>query len=568
MHFDDRLATVLRQRPTGDTIARAQYRQLVDLLGSLSVAADGPNVSSGYLRLAELGTRVDVQSRVRALQDSSLRLRNPRVVALLAQSEPSVAAAAIGAARMEEEEWLDLVPALPVRARGILRHRRDLGPRVEERLAQLGVIDRGLPPVPEADAVGTGADILELDASTTVPEEPEAEPAPEPEKEPEQIGAIVRRIEEFRKSRPTQPEPESGPADPTLPFGEGLEDTRLKRSESFDFTTDAEGRIEFASAPVAPMVVGLRLGQREEDSAWAGPRSIAAAIQHRQPINRARITVAGAPAITGEWQIDALPRFDEFTGRFTGYSGRARRPTEDASALATAPSEADRMRQILHELRTPVGAIQMSAEVIQQQLYGPTPHEYRALAASIASDTARILAGFEEMERLAKLEAGVMEIESGESDIAACLCRTVEQLKAHTDPRKSGFELDLPGHAMPAPIDPVELERLVWRLLAGMAGAAAPSEALAVRCYTELGSNVVALALPASLANLDDDALFHAKADDRPQALSAGMFGLGFTLRLVRTEANAAGGSLARRDGALVLSLPGLTSPSANLSQE
>ena len=58
---------------------------------------------------------------------------------------------------------------------------------------------------------------------------------------------------------------------------------------------------------------------------------------------------------------------------------------------------------MLHELRTPVNAIQGFAEVIQQQLFGPTPHEYRALAAGIAGDAARILSAFEELDRLAGL---------------------------------------------------------------------------------------------------------------------------------------------------------------------
>ena len=51
----------------------------------------------------------------------------------------------------------------------------------------------------------------------------------------------------------------------------------------------------------------------------------------------------------------------------------------------TATSEAgDRMRQLLHELRTPAGAIQGFAELIQQQMFGSAPNEYRALAAAVS----------------------------------------------------------------------------------------------------------------------------------------------------------------------------------------
>jgi hypothetical protein len=33
MHFDDRLATVLRHRAAGERAAKTQFRQLLDLLG-------------------------------------------------------------------------------------------------------------------------------------------------------------------------------------------------------------------------------------------------------------------------------------------------------------------------------------------------------------------------------------------------------------------------------------------------------------------------------------------------------------------------------------------------------
>ena len=54
MHFDDRLATVLRQPATGEVIARIQYRQLLDRLGTLPVDAGGEQVDQAYLRLTAL----------------------------------------------------------------------------------------------------------------------------------------------------------------------------------------------------------------------------------------------------------------------------------------------------------------------------------------------------------------------------------------------------------------------------------------------------------------------------------------------------------------------------------
>ena len=59
-------------------------------------------------------------------------------------SKPRVADARTYAREMTEEEWLDLVPVLPVQARGLLRQRRPLADRVTALLARLGVHDRGL----------------------------------------------------------------------------------------------------------------------------------------------------------------------------------------------------------------------------------------------------------------------------------------------------------------------------------------------------------------------------------------------------------------------------------------
>lgn len=564
MHFDDRLATVLRQRPASEVIARIQYRQLVDLLGSLPNDADGKLVAAGYTRLAELGSRVPAQMRARSLQEPGLRLRSPRLVAMLAESEPPVAAAAIAAARMGEDEWLDLIPALPVRARGILRHRRDLGERVEARLARLGVADRGLPLSRET----TGQAIVHPQGEQPAP------PAPEPTSGGrEQIGAIVQRIEEFRRTREAAAEPpvaegKTIPADPRLPFEEVADEQRLQQLQAFDFTTDAEGQIDWAEPAVAPMVVGLRPGGSTGNGASRAADRLNDAFDRRQPVSAGPVTIEGAPTVSGHWQIDAVPRFDPFTGRFTGYAGRARRLADQPAEAQPEHGEADRVRQILHELRTPVGAIQMSAEVIQQQLYGPTPHEYRALAAEIASDTARILAGFEEMERLAKLDSGVLEPEPGQSDLAEALSDAVARLRAHTDPRKSGFDLSLTESPLPVGLDRLELDRMIWRILAGLAGAAAPSEVLRAHCMETGGAAQVEIELPASLAGMDEAALFHAGADDRHRGLSAGMFGLGFTFRLARAEARAAGGSLLREGDALILSLPRLALPSVNLSQD
>src|SRR6185503_13964501 len=54
MQFDDRLATVLRQAAHSEPGARTQYRQLLDLLGSMPAGVSSELVEAAYDRLGEL----------------------------------------------------------------------------------------------------------------------------------------------------------------------------------------------------------------------------------------------------------------------------------------------------------------------------------------------------------------------------------------------------------------------------------------------------------------------------------------------------------------------------------
>jgi signal transduction histidine kinase len=373
------------------------------------------------------------------------------------------------------------------------------------------------------------------------------------------IGAIVERIEAFRRAREA-----SGVVDesiaasgglPQLPLGDTIARPAAPLT-TVDFATDAGGRISWCERGAAPMLVGRNLAAIE---------SLRLAIRQRLPIRATPITLAGAPAISGDWQADAMPQFDAQGGRFTGYLGRLRRTSVAAAAEETpsiAMREADGLRQVLHELRTPVNAIQGFAEIIQHQLYGPTPHEYRALSAVIVADAARILAGFEELERLARLGSGAIQPAQGECDFAE-IARTAAGRMA---PQAQARMLDLSFHGGDAPLPvalaTIEAERLCWRLLTALAGCADAGEALDFELEPCGPMMSFTLTLPKRLATLDDRTLFSGDATlaaDAGGAATVGMFGSGFALRLARVEAQAAGGNLIRNKEKLNLSLPLLT---------
>lgn len=576
MFFDDRLATVLRQRATGEGALRTQFRQLLDLLGREPLLGnskvDQSLLATAWLRMDALAEAIPAPERARMIREPGWRFRSADLAAHLADHEPEVAAAALGRADLTSENWTALIPRLPVRARGFLRLRRDLPVDAEALLARLGVHDRGLP----APAGALTETITEPPAaksavrpSAPIPLRPQAAaPARIRDRDDSgrtEISALVERIAQFRRERgESRAELESSPR---LPLGE-LPERPPRIVTGFGFAADAAGRIEWATAEVAPMVVGTRLfgAPLHDDASAPGARNLERAFQRRQPVTQTPITLSGAAAIAGGWLVDAEPRFSD-EGHFTGYVGRLRRlPDPRAAPSGPEAREADRIRQLLHELRTPVTAVQGYAEVIQQQLFGPAPHEYRALAAAIAADAARILAGFEELDRLARLETGAVTIEAGESDLAELVRRTAAQLDPVLASQEAGIA---PGFAettaVLVAIDHDDAEALVWRLLASLAAACSPSERLEVQIEPLIGGHRamarLTCDLPARLAAADN--LFAATAAPGGSAINAGLFGAGFALRLARAEARAAGGSLDRDGHTLVLSLPLLTGSQA-----
>ncbi|MDP3676649.1 MAG: histidine kinase dimerization/phospho-acceptor domain-containing protein [Novosphingobium sp.] len=543
---DDRLATVLATVPGGHAGARTQYRQLLDLLGRTPPEFALPPAALD--RLTALEKTVSAEERAQLVRALSPSLRHPGLILRLAAQSPLVAAAAIEAARLDDWQWAALATELPLAARGYLRNRAELGPRVRVVLGRMGIAELGLP-APAASALGDASPVS-------------APPSPDPG---DGIGAIVRRIEAFRRSRKAGTLQFGGGAatsetdDLRLPLSDDEVETVAPAISAIRFASDARGHIVTADAPHAAMLVGFILGRPTGPGPVLTDPDTARAIRQRRPIHGGRLDLAGAVAIAGPWRIDAAPRFAAQGGRFLGYQGVLRRPLPDAAS--EAEGVADRLAQLLHELRTPVNAIQGFAELIQQQLFGPTPHQYRSLAASIAADSAAVLAGFEEIDRLVRFETGSGEVVGGHSDLAQVIERLLAQLEPGLARRDVRLTFDATGPA-PVQVAASEAERMLWRVLALLGSAALPGETLALELAATRDSIGLVIALPQGLVEQDDTALFSVQPQPDAGAGSLGFLGGGFALRLARAEARSAGGSLLRDGSRLILRLPGLT-PSA-----
>src|SRR3546814_9918742 len=75
----------------------------------------------------------------------------------------------------------------------------------------------------------------------------------------------------------------------------------------------------------------------------------------------------------------------------------------------------DSIRQLIHELRSPLNAISGFAQIISGQMFGPVSHGYRAMADAIVADAASVQAIIDDLETAARSETAP-PVEPAEED--------------------------------------------------------------------------------------------------------------------------------------------------------
>lgn len=550
VRFDDSLRTVLAADTSTAFGARAAYRQLVDLVGRGRVPADGPILA----RLETL--RPDVPVDTRAAVARGLALVDPPValVRFLADDVPDVATATLRGVQLSPEGWEALVPHLGPLGRSVLRRRSDLPPSAERALESFGSTDFALgyeapPAVADAPATPTLTP-----APTPTPFQPVGDIAAavvaraRTEKaEPErfEIADLVNRIAAYQRDR-------HAPA----------ADTPAKPAEAvaaFRFETDASGTIRWIDSAPRGAVVGITL----DHAAVAMPcvDGIAAgAFRKRAAFADARLKVAGASPLGGDWRISGVPVFDAARGHFTGYRGAARRPRVEEDAVRARPRDrapqVEGLRRLVHELRTPTNAIAGFSELIEQELLGPVMPDYRERAATIRRHVGGLIGAIDDLDTAARIESAALELREETVGAAALLGRVAAELAPFAARRGVAIDLRVPDDRSWC-VDAPAAERLVSRLLASMVAVAGPDERLSVTAAAGVGKlAAVSITLPAALAGRAEADLLG--MDDEQAGLDEGapLLGIGFALRLARHLATELGGRLSFASDRLTLALP------------
>jgi signal transduction histidine kinase len=359
---------------------------------------------------------------------------------------------------------------------------------------------------------------------------------------------LVARIERLKNRRDGQASPiekfEIAPEPPAAVPSSG--------SMLFLWECDASGQIAWVDGAPRGALIGRSLPGDE-----GADRKLVRAFADRLPFDGAPLTIP-APALEGEWRLSGIPAFSPVDGRFLGYRGIARRGIEDEepevpqarSALAT---DAEALRETIHEIKTPLNAIIGFAEIIDGQYLGPAHRSYRHRAAEIVSQARILLAAIEDLDFAARIQTGT----SGQQeplDMGQLLPPLIDELVERAVARDVHLRFVPIADQHPCALARDIAERLLRRLLGAVIDSAAAGETVKVEVHEQRGRCLVSVTRPASTANFTERQMLD------PSFLSSGeeegsRLGLGFALRLVRGLVRLAGGSLKFTADQIVLTM-------------
>jgi hypothetical protein len=516
VRFDDRLLTVLNQ-PAGDRHDTAvRWRQLVDL-----VARAGPNSASPAVAEA-LETIRSETSKV----DENLRAAAARAVAALplplglletfAADRLTVSAPVLAAASLDPAQW-----------RALLAHADEETRNFVEALH---------PELSEPDATEA---LVEQAPAETPPEAPTRAP-PSPAAGTS-LSDVVARIERRRRSREQQ-QVAAGVAMPTS-----------GAPPLFRWECGPTGEIAWVEGAPRGALIGRSIATMRSESGEGVDEDVARAFAMRAPFRDAGLSLAGEGSVSGEWKISGVPAFEPADGRFAGYRGIAMRdlpPPPERTMTTEVFSDPDSLRELVHEIKTPLNAIIGFAEIIDGQFLGPADRRYRERAGEIVAQARLLLGGIDDLDFAAKLHSATAA-DARRADLGEQIEALVPSLRELAAER--GVELEFARRPrMPlCAIEPELTDRLLYRLCAIVIEHAARGERLRLSVETNGEACRFSIGRPTTLKGLTDAQLFDPSGGGDRAPL-----GIGFSLRLVRGLARIAGGELVTSAAGLTLLLP------------
>ena len=503
MRFDDRLTTVLAQ-PAEDAHDRAvRWRQLVELLarggGSLGTEA-------AQQALAEVSDHAPtIAESVRAGAARAIAgLQLPKeLITVFARDSLTVAAPVLAAASMSDDEWRGVYAEASSDVQAFIGN---LKPGLS---GDTGAAPAASPPTVPAVTVGDQA----------IPS----------------ISDLVARIERLRQSR----QPGTGGT-----RREGL-GGQSGGASSLQFRWEAlpSGEIGWVDGAPRGAIIGRSLATAADDGFDA---RVERAFSLRAPFREASLVLAREGAMAGEWRVSGVPAFEPSDGRFAGYRGiavrsQASRPAVPTPDLDNLPDR-DSVRELVHEIKTPLNAIMGFAEIIERQYLGPADHRYRTRATGIIGQARILLEAIDDLDFAAKLQAPGAE-PSVTTDIASVINGLSAEIEEIAGAKGVKVRFDLSDGAR-CVVNQELGRRLLRRFCLALIDAAGPREVFTVALSSDERGCSAHSDIPGQLRDLDAGAIF------------AEASGAAVWFRLLRGLAQIAGGDVQVDGGRVRLTLP------------
>jgi hypothetical protein len=503
VRFDDRLLTVLNQ-PAGDRRDRAvRWRQLVDLVARAGSSAASPTVEQALHTIRADAPNVDEGLRAAAARAIAALPLPLGLLEYFASERLSVAAPVLAAVTLDPAQW-----------RAILAGADEETRRFVETLH----------PELHADPPADLTDSLVEPASGEPPSRP---PAPS-------LHEVVERIERRRRSRAA------------ITRGGGLTANGHSSPALFRWECGPGGDIAWVDGAPRGAVIGRSIA-RPADGDRLDPE-VARAFTVRAPFRDATLSLGGDGPLAGEWKISGVPAFEPVDGRFAGYRGIALRELDESDRdeeTAALLSDPDSLRELVHEIKTPLNAIIGFAEIIEGQYLGPADQPYRERAHDIVRQARLLVTAIDDLDFAAKVHSSAAG-EQRRVNVGELAERMTPALRELALGRKVELDASRTTRDTTAASEPELADRLVFRMCSAVIDQAEPGERLRLTVESAGGQVRVSMTRPVSLRGLSEEQLLGCQAD----------LDHGFKFRLVRGLARLAGADLMAPEGIVSLLFP------------
>jgi signal transduction histidine kinase len=107
--------------------------------------------------------------------------------------------------------------------------------------------------------------------------------------------------------------------------------------------------------------------------------------------------------------------------------------------------KSDFIATLSHEFRTPLTSVNMSVDILNQQILGPLNPKQKELIESAREDCFRLTKLARELLQLSKLESGRLQLKNEELDVAAVVDFSLRPLQLQFNEKGINLEIDIPS---------------------------------------------------------------------------------------------------------------------------